>query len=88
MSAAVAALLDSAPGRLRDAVGVDHFVDHHRSRFDALSQALPARNVFGPDAGSQTKTLSFASRTASSSVLKVMIGNTGPNVSSRMTSMS
>ena len=50
-----AALLNSAPGRLSHAVGVNHFVDHYSSRFDLLGQSSTARDVLRPHTGSQTK---------------------------------
>ena len=84
VSSAVAAVLYAAPGRLRDAVRVDDFIDHHRSGFDALGQPPPAAMFLVHTLAVKPKTLSLASSMASSSVLKVITGNTGPNVSSRM----
>src|SRR5258708_19180716 len=51
---AKAALLDSAPRRLRNGVRVENFVDCNRAGVDALGQTLSARDVAGPDARSQT----------------------------------
>src|SRR5258708_2626051 len=50
-----AALLNSAPGRLSHAVGVNHFVDHHSSRFDLLGQSSTARDVLAPHPGRQNE---------------------------------
>ena len=52
VSPAVAAVFDATPRCLRDAVSVDDFVDHHRSRFNAFRKASSSGDVPGPDAGS------------------------------------
>src|SRR5688500_17269883 len=47
------ALLDAAPRRLRDAVRVEHFVDHDGARLDAARDAPAAAEVARPDARRQ-----------------------------------
>ena len=49
-----AALLNSAPGRLSHAVGVNHFVDHHGARVNEFGNSLSFFDVARPDAGRQT----------------------------------
>src|SRR6266540_5774861 len=54
VSSAVAALFDSTPGSLRDAVGVNDFIDHHRAGFNLFRNSTYSCDIFCPDAGSQT----------------------------------
>ena len=48
------ALLYAAPGCLRDSMGVDDLIYHHRTRFDLCGEAFAAGDVFRPDTGRQS----------------------------------
>ena len=54
MRPAVAALLYTAPRRLRDGVRVDHFVHHDGPGVDLFGKPFPAVDVAGEDARRQT----------------------------------
>src|SRR5258705_2729419 len=54
VSPTIAAVFNTAPGSLCDAVSVDYLINHHRSRFNALSNPPSLRDVFCPDACGQT----------------------------------
>ncbi len=48
VSSAVTAVLNSTPGGLSDAVCVNYFIDHHRSRFNAFRNSPALCDVPGP----------------------------------------